>query len=344
MSKTIEIDGSEGEGGGQVLRSSLALSMITGTPFRITSIRARRKRPGLLRQHLTAVRAATQCCGASVRGDRLGSTELWFSPGAVVHGEHHFAVGTAGSTTLVLQTILWPLLHASGESIVEVEGGTHNPLAPPFDFFERVLAPHLQTMGCSVQLELVRPGFAPAGGGCMRMRVVGGTSLQPLRLLERGPIVRRRARAVVSNLSPKIAHRELNVVRKGWDLGKIDLEAVELPGPGPGNVLTLEAEFPSGREIFTGFGEKGVTAERVAERALAEALRWEALDVPVGEHLADQLLIPLALAGAGSFRTGEPSQHTRTHASIVQRFLATPVKMEREDDTHWRIEVGRTPA
>lgn len=340
MKTMIEIDGSEGEGGGQVLRSSLALAMITGTPMRITSIRAKRKRPGLLRQHLTAVRAATQCCGASVRGDRLGSSELSFEPGEIAHGNHRFAVGTASSATLVLQTVLWPLLHAQGESVVEVEGGTHNPLAPPYEFFDRVLVPHLETMGACVELELVRPGFYPAGGGCIRMRVAGGRPLQPLALLERGAIVRRRARAIVSNLSTKIAHRELNVVRKGWGLGRDDLEALELPSPGPGNVLTLEAEFATGRELFTGFGDRGITAERVAQEALARAQRWEAVDVPVGEHLADQLLVPLALAGAGVFRTTTPSQHTRTHAEIVHRFLGIAVDMQPEDGEQWRITVG----
>jgi RNA 3'-terminal phosphate cyclase (ATP) len=339
MLEMIEIDGSEGEGGGQVLRSSLALSMITGTPMRIRSIRAKRKRPGLLRQHLTAVHAATRCCNAAVRGDRLGSSELSFMPNAIVHGTHRFAVGTAGSATLVLQTVLWPLLFAPGESIVEVEGGTHNPLAPPFEFFDRVLLPHLEAMGASVGLELVRPGFYPAGGGCIRMRVAGGRPLEPFSLIERGPILRRHARAIVSNLSLKIAHRELNVVRKGWPLAKGELEAAEVPSPGPGNVLTLEAEFATGREIFTGFGEKGITAERVAERALAEATRWEALDVPVGEHLADQLLIPMALAGAGRFRTGTPSQHTRTHAAVISRFLDVPVTMTPDQD-QWLITIG----
>jgi RNA 3'-terminal phosphate cyclase (ATP) len=339
MHEMIEIDGSEGEGGGQVLRSSLALSMITGTPLRIWSIRAKRKRPGLLRQHLTAVQAATRCCGATVRGDRLGSSELWFTPGAIVHGTHRFAVGTAGSSTLVLQTVLWPLLHAPGESIVEVEGGTHNPLAPPFEFFDRVLVPHLEMMGASIALELVRPGFYPAGGGCIRMHVAGGRTLEPLSLIERGPIARRHARALVSNLPLKIAHRELNVVRKGWALGKSELEAAEVASPGPGNVLTLEAEFATGREVFTGFGEKGVTAERVAESTLAEATRWEALDVPVGEHLADQLLIPMALAGSGRFRTGEPSQHTRTHAAIIGRFLDVAVSMT-PDEGQWLVTIG----
>jgi RNA 3'-terminal phosphate cyclase (ATP) len=241
---------------------------------------------------------------------------------------------------LVLQTVLWPLLHAPGESIVEVEGGTHNPGAPPFEFFERVLVPHLVAMGASIALELVRPGFYPAGGGCVRMKVSGGRPLVPIRLLERGPIVRRRARALVSNLSLKIAHRELNVIRRGWGLHKDDLEAATLESPGPGNVLTLEAEFPGGREIFTNFGQRHVTAEEVAERALAQAQEWEALDVPVGDHLADQLLIPMVLAQGGAFRTGAPSLHTRTNADIVQRFVPVPIRFEPEDPARWRITVG----
>src|SRR5687767_13803626 len=165
--RMIELDGSEGEGGGQILRSALALAIVRGEPLAIHSIRAKRKRTGLLRQHLTAVHAARAVGAARVVGDALGSTELRFEPSGVVHGEHHFAVGTAGSATLVLQTVLWPLLVAPGESTVVVEGGTHNPLAPPFEFLARVLAPLVRRMGAELELELVRAGFYPAGGGAV---------------------------------------------------------------------------------------------------------------------------------------------------------------------------------
>ncbi|HWB78034.1 MAG TPA: RNA 3'-terminal phosphate cyclase, partial [Nannocystaceae bacterium] len=260
----IEIDGSEGEGGGQILRSSLALAIIRGEALAVRNIRARRKKPGLLRQHLTAVHAAAAIGGARVRGAALGSSELFFEPQRVVHGEHHFAVGTAGSATLVLQTVLWPLLVADGESTVVVEGGTHNPLAPPFEFLDRVLVPVLRRMGADVELTLDRAGFYPAGGGIVRLRVRGGASLQPLVLDERGALRRRRAQAIVANLPAKIAKRELGVVHERFGFARHELEVVELPSPGPGNILLIEAEHEGGVEIVSECGEKGLLAETVA--------------------------------------------------------------------------------
>jgi RNA 3'-terminal phosphate cyclase (ATP) len=336
----IELDGSEGEGGGQILRSALALALVRGEPLAIHRIRARRKRPGLLRQHLTAVQAAAAVGHAKVTGDRIGSDELYFAPRGVEHGEHRFAVGTAGSATLVLQTVLWPLLVAPGESTVVVEGGTHNPLAPPFDFLDRVLAPLLRRMGAQLELELLRAGFYPAGGGAVRLRVRGGERLQPLVLDERGEIRSRRARAIVANLPAKIGKRELDVVRARLGLAKHEVAVVELESPGPGNVLLVEAEHEGGTEIVSECGAKGVPAETVAERACDAFARWDAAGVPVDEHLADQLLIPLALAGKGGFTTMAPTEHTRTNAGLVERLLGVPIAIEGIADDRARVRVG----
>ena len=180
----IEIDGSQGEGGGQILRSALTLSLVTGRPFRLHRIRARRVKPGLLRQHLTAVRAATTIGAAEVTGDELASTELLFTPGNVSHGEYTFAVGSAGSVTLVLQTVLWPLLLAPGRSRLTFEGGTHNPMAPPFEFIAEVFLPLLRRMGARVDATLVRHGFYPAGGGSFHVDIEGGYPLGPLEDLQ----------------------------------------------------------------------------------------------------------------------------------------------------------------
>jgi RNA 3'-terminal phosphate cyclase (ATP) len=336
----IEIDGSEGEGGGQILRSALALAIIRGEGLHIRSIRAKRKRPGLLRQHLTAVQAAGIISGAKLDGDRLGSDELRFAPGAVRHGEHRFAVGTAGSATLVLQTVLWPLLVTPGESTVVVEGGTHNPLAPPFEFLDRVLLPVLRRMGAELELELLAAGFYPAGGGAVRMRVAGGRPLQPIVLDERGAIRRRRAQAIVANLPTKIARRELAVVREQLGFADDELEVVELTGPGPGNLLLIEGEHDGGTELVSHCGEKGLPAETVAARAVAEWSRWYDAAVPVGEHLADQLLIPLALAGSGGFTTLAATEHTRTNAALVQRLLGVPIVIDAIDPMRARVSVG----
>src|SRR5262245_1101885 len=207
------IDGSQGEGGGQILRTALALSLVTGTPFRLEKIRAGRDRPGLLRQHLTAVTAAVEIGSATADGVALGSPELVFRPGPVRPGTYRFAVGTAGSAGLVLQTVLPPLLGAAGSSTIVVEGGTHNRHAPPFDFLDRAFLPLLARMGARVRATLDRPGFYPAGGGQLTVEVTPTPALAPLTLLERGAARRRRARAVVANLPAAIAHRELRVVR-----------------------------------------------------------------------------------------------------------------------------------
>ena len=202
----LTIDGSFGEGGGQILRTALALSLVTGKPFRIDNIRAGRKNPGLLRQHLTAVNAATEISQAEVTGAGIGSRELTFAPGSVESGDYAFAVGTAGSTTLVLQTVLPALLIADGKSQLILEGGTHNPFAPPFDFLEQAFLPLVNRMGPRVTAELERPGFYPAGGGRMRVTIEPAGELKKhLDIPSRGEVRGRRAKAVVANLPISIA-------------------------------------------------------------------------------------------------------------------------------------------
>ncbi|MCA9704876.1 MAG: RNA 3'-terminal phosphate cyclase [Myxococcales bacterium] len=339
----IVIDGAAGEGGGQVLRSSLALSLLTGRPLRVHDIRARRRKPGLMRQHLTAVRAAAQVGAAAVEGDALRSTELRFSPGAPQAGEYRFAVGTAGSTTLVLQTVLWPLLRAPGRSRLVLEGGTHNPLAPPFDFVERSLVPALRAMGAAVEVKLERAGFYPAGGGMLVVEVEGGRPLRSLRLLERGALRRTEAEALVSNLPVSIARRELEGLHERLAWPRSGLRVRRVQGHGPGNVLLAHVEHEGGTTVIAAFGEKGVTAEEVAARAADEVDAFLAANVPVDAHLADQLLIPLALAGGGCFRTVEPTLHTRTNAEIVQRFLPVRIDFVDEGAGAWRVEVAERP-
>lgn len=337
----IRIDGSQGEGGGQVLRSSLTLSMATGQPFVIEKIRARRKRPGLMRQHLTAVRAAAAISGAEVEGDHIGSTRLSFHPGPVRGGDHHFAVGTAGSTTLVLQTVLPVLLTAPGPSTLVLEGGTHNPMAPPFPFLADTFLPLIERMGPRLGLALERPGFFPAGGGRLRLEVAPCTALEPFELYERGEIERRRARALVAHLPSSIARRELSVVRGklGWDAA--ELEAVEVAdSAGPGNLLVLQVGDAQITETFTGFGRRGIRAEAVAEAAIRDAKRWLAAEVPVGEHLADQLLLPLALAGGGGFTTLPLARHATTQIELIRRFLPITITTEVDDRRRVRMRLG----
>jgi RNA 3'-terminal phosphate cyclase (ATP) len=338
--KMITIDGSQGEGGGQILRTSLALSLVTGQPFRLDNIRAGRKKPGLLRQHLTAVEAAKTVGAAEVIGAALGSQTLEIRPGAVTPGNYRFAVGTAGSATLVLQTILPPLLTANGTSTLTLEGGTHNPFAPPFDFLAHCLVPLIRRMGPTIELELRRPGFFPAGGGKFHARIDPVKHLARFDLPERGTVRQRRARAIISKLPAQVADRELAVVREqlGWREDECSVEAVENP-VGPGNALLLEIEAEHVTGVFTSFGERGRPTEEVAREAAEAASSWFRAEVPVDEHLDDQLLLPMALAGGGSFRTVKPSLHSTTNATIIQRFLSVEIRFEQETADVWRVVV-----
>jgi RNA 3'-terminal phosphate cyclase (ATP) len=338
----IAIDGSEGEGGGQILRTSLALSLITGQPFRMERIRAKRQKTGLLRQHLTAVEAAKTVGCADVVGAEMNSQMLEFRPKVVTPGNYRFAVGTAGSATLVLQTVLPALLTASERSTLTLEGGTHNPLAPSFDFLERSFIPLIHRMGPSVELELRRPGFFPAGGGRFHTKIERVKRLGKLALNERGAIQKRRARVWLSKLSEEIAQRELTVVREElrWREDECEVEVVPHP-KGPGNALALEIECEHVTAVFTGFGERGRPAEEVAREAVDAAKVWLEAGVPVDEYLADQLLLPMALAGWGSFRTTKPSLHSTTNAQVIQRFLPVPIQFEQESGAVWGVIVGK---
>jgi RNA 3'-terminal phosphate cyclase (ATP) len=318
----ITIDGSHGEGGGQILRTSLSLSLITGKSFSIEKIRSGRKKPGLMRQHLTAVNAAAEIGSAIVSGNVIGSQAFQFEPKNIRSGRFHFAIGSAGSCTLVLQTILPALIIAEGPSEVILEGGTHNPYAPPFDFLTKAFLPLVERMGPRVSAKLERPGFFPAGGGRFRVAITPEKALKPLSLKERGPIKRKCACAAVSNLPLSIAHRELKVVAKKLEWPRQCLQAINIENAhGPGNVLTLEVENESLTEVFSGFGERGVSAEKVAARAAGQVLDYLSHDVPVGRYLADQLLVLLAIAGGGRFRTVPPSRHTLTNIDIIKCFM-----------------------
>jgi len=318
----IVIDGALGEGGGQVLRTSLALSLVTGKPFRIENIRAKREKPGLLRQHLTAVNAATEIGDAAAENATLGATTLTFVPRALRFGDYHFAIGTAGSTTLVLQTILLPLILASSPSSIEIEGGTHNPTAPPFEFLDTAFLPLLRRMGAEVDLELVRPGFYPAGGGKIRVRVTPVARLAALHVEQRGEIVSRTIRAVVANLPYTIAQREVQTAAEELGWGEECRQAHTVTGSaGPGNTVSVTIASENVTDVFTAFGARGVRAEQVAHDAAKQAKRYINSTAAVGEQLADQLLLPLALSDGGSFTTTPLSSHARTNLDVIRRFL-----------------------
>jgi RNA 3'-terminal phosphate cyclase (ATP) len=327
MRLPVDIDGSRGEGGGQILRTSLSLAILTGRKLRMKRIRAGRKQPGLQRQHLACVRAATQLCGATVSDVDVGSQDLVFAPGTEWPSELRIDIGSAGSTTLVLQTILLPALRAPHPIRAVITGGTHNPLCPPFEFLDRVFLPHLRAMGAEVTLTLEKIGVMPEGGGRVVMETKPST-LRPIEILEAGRVVARRATAIVARLPRHIAERELACAQERLDSPRCDV--IELPDAGPHNLFMCEVELESGaRELCTSHGRKGYPAEDVADDALDELEDFLEAGVPVGEHLADQLLLPMAIAGGGRYRTLAPlSAHATTNIETIGAFLDLPIRID----------------
>lgn len=337
----ITIDGSQGEGGGQILRTSLALSVITQQPVKIVKIRAQRSNPGLQRQHLAAVKAAAAVGNASLKGAELNSRELVFRPEGMHGGTYRFEIGTAGSASLVLQTVLPCLLLADRPSEVVITGGTHNPLAPPYEFLACAFLPRLAQLGGQVELHLERYGFYPRGGGELR------ASIQPfadrsrrLELASRGEMRSRQAHAMISRLPRHVAERELAIVSAelGWT-GQA-LQIVELEGAGAtANLLQATLDFEHVTEVVTEFGERGVRAETIAERLAAAVKEYLRHGAPVGEHLADQLLLPCALTGGGSYTTGVLSLHARTNIDVIRAFLPVSIAVTEQSTQVWQIDI-----
>lgn len=338
----VHIDGSRGEGGGQIVRSSMALAIVSGRPVRIDRIRAGRRKPGLKRQHLTAVNAAAEISGGTVSGAAIGSSTLTFQPQSARAGDYHFRIGTAGSATLVLQTVLPPLLTADGPSTVLIEGGTNNEWAPPFDFLARTYLPLINRMGPRVTATLERHGFYPAGGGRFRVSIAPAPYLTGFDLLERGAMRSRSVRALVANLPRHIGEREVDtIVRKlRWSPRWGTVEEVE--SHSPGNVVFAELEYDHVTEVFAGFGRQGIRAERVAANVVKEVNAYLKTDAPVHEHLADQLLLPLGISAwqeapanpkrGGAFRTLPLSPHTTTHIDVLRAFLGIDITTEDSSD------------
>lgn len=336
----INIDGSEGEGGGQVLRNAAALSLVTGRPFRITNIRGKRDKPGLMRQHMTALEAACAVGGATCDGLAIGSSDISFHPGKVRAGDYHFAVGTAGSATLVLQTVLMPLLYADGPSHLVLEGGTHNMAAPPFEFIERSFLPIINRMGPKVSARLKRHGFFPRGGGRIEVDIEPAP-LQRIECVDRGALVSTAGEIRFAALPFVIAERERKAANKVLEWGEGAINFRQLPeSEGPGNILMLEAAYTHVTEVSSGFGKLGVSAESLAKNAARRLKGYMESDAFAGPYLADQLLLPFALAGGGSFTSVKPSQHARTAADIIAMFTGRMTRFEERAGESWLIEVG----
>jgi RNA 3'-terminal phosphate cyclase (ATP) len=330
MGKTmIEIDGSFGEGGGQILRSSLTLSILTGKDLRIVNVRAKRSKPGLRPQHLTAVRAAAKVCKASTEGASIGSQELVFRPGEISGGKYRFEIGTAGSTSLVLQTIFLPLTQAQAASTVTITGGTHVRWSPSFHYLDWHWLHFLRKMGVGADLTLEQAGFYPQGGGRIRARIHPADELAPLDLTERGDLIQIRGISASANLPGHIVRRQRQrvVSRLGHRVPLNDIRTVELPSSVKGTIMLLLAEYAHTQACVFALGERGKRAETVADEAVDAWLDFDRSGGVVDRYLADQLLLPLALAsGPSALHTAEVTQHLLTNAEVIRSFL--PVEIE----------------
>lgn len=337
MSQILEIDGSHGEGGGQVLRSALALSLATGRSFRLTQIRARRPKPGLMRQHLACVQAAQQVSSATVLGAELGATTLEFHPGEVRGGEYVVEIGTAGSTVLVAQSLL-PAFVAKGVEVrLAIHGGTHNPMAPPFSAFEHVVVPLVRRLGVAMTTRLLRPGFAPMGGGALEVTVGPVEAAEPLVLEARGALRGVTIEVLTVALPDLVATRELAVVkaRLAKVLGaEVPIEERHLSPTknhwrtsSVGNAIAVLFHFEGHTEEVSMLGERKLSAERVAARVAEKAEAFLAQGQPVGEHLQDQLPILLAVTCGGRYQTMPPTPHLSSQLELLPRFTGQPIRV-----------------
>lgn len=327
----VTIDGSHGEGGGQVLRTSLTMSALLGRELRLEHIRAGRSRPGLAAQHLASVHAAAQICGAEVRGATMGSQELTFTPGEVRTGRFHFEIGTAGATTLVLQTVLAPLLFARGSALVQIHGGTNVRWSPPQEYITNVFLPAIAHMGAEASLDCMVPGFYPRGGGCIEARITPlERALEPLEWAERGELRSLTAHSVVeARLPGHIIRRQIEGARR--QLGSTGLRAhtAHPRSQSSGTMLMITAQFEHGMAGFTSLGERGKPAEQVGAEAGREAAAFLQSDASVDRHLADQLLIYAALAaGETRYVTEEITDHLRTNAWVIRQFIDAEIEID----------------
>ncbi len=345
----ITIDGSYGEGGGQVLRTSLSLSALLGEAVRIENIRAKRPKPGLQAQHLTGVLAIAQICNAELKGAELGSQTLTFAPQSPPQaGDYSFDVaearkgGSAGSTSLVFQTLLLPLALAAGNSHLTIRGGTHVAWSPPFHYLQHVYLPTLARMGIEATVEIKQWGWYPIGGGEITARVKGqgikdkGLSPAPyplsaINLVDRGGLKRLWGISALSNLPAHIGQRQKSQAERllrerGF---KPKIEIVDAPSPGQGTVVFLVAEFENVLAGFTSYGARGKRAEKVAEEACQEFIQFYDSDQALDKHLADQLVLPMSLAsGQSGFTACEVTQHLLTNLEVVRRLMGVRAEMK----------------
>jgi RNA 3'-terminal phosphate cyclase (ATP) len=332
--ETIRIDGSMGEGGGQVLRTSLTLAILTGRRLHIENIRANRPKPGLGKQHLVCVEAAGEVCGAKYTGVKPGSTSLDFEPGKIKPGEYRFDIGSAGSASLVIQTILPVLFKADGPSTVTVTGGTHNPWSPPYDFLKLSFLPAIAEAGFYADCELLRHGFYPAGGGKVAFDIKPRENNPEKTIDLCQPMVNPRIYTIVytAKLPNRVVQRQRRLLSESG-LSLAGFEHIEVvDSNGPGNCVVLRIAGHNRAIVFTGFGSKGKPSEKVIGEVVSEAREFLTSGAAIDHYLADQLLIYMAMQRAGRFVTNKLSSHLTTNIEVIKRYLSVDFAISKRGD------------
>lgn len=346
MAEEIYIDGSQGEGGGQIIRTSLSLSVITGKPFVMDNIREGRSKPGLQAQHVTCVNAAAHICGGKVEGAKRGSQSIRFEPGAVKSGTYAFDVGTAGSVSLVLQTVYLPLLFADDPSEVTITGGTHVEWSPSFTYLQSQWLPFMKKAGIDISLRLDRAGFYPEGGGRVTAKIKPAKILYPVEIPHRGNILNIDGIVVIANLPQNIAERQLKRMQDAlYNTGiKCFWDMQALPGKAQGTASHLFVRFENGGGGFTALGEKNKKSETVAAEVADELIGFLDTEGTVDEYLADQLILPLCLAqGKSQFVTPEITSHLLTNIDIVKKFLPARITVAGKKGDEGLITINGIP-
>jgi RNA 3'-terminal phosphate cyclase (ATP) len=326
----LSIDGGMGEGGGQVLRTCLSLSLTTGKPFRISGIRSGRNKPGLRAQHLNAVRLAQRIGSARVEGAELNSTCLIFYPTGIQTGSYKSEIGTAGSTSLVLQTLYLPLSFGGESSVLRISGGTHVPYAPSFDWLNSHWIHYLKKIGFQISIDLEQAGFYPQGGGRIRAKIIPVDKVSGLSLSHRGSLKHIHGNSAVANLDRKIAERQRNQIvrRLGHKYPLNDIRIVQLPSKFKGTSITLVCEFEQTRCCYFSLGAPGKPAEKVADEVCEKIELLLSTEATLDEYLADQLLLPLSVADSKStYSTVKVTDHLRTNADVIQSFVNTKIEI-----------------
>jgi len=338
----IKIDGSIGEGGGQILRTSLSLSVITGQPVQIENIRAKRNKPGLLRQHLTALNSLSVISNANVTGNEIGSMSLAFEPKNITTGNFNFPVGSAGSTTLIFQTIFPVLMRKDAISNIIFEGGTHNPNAPSFDYVKNVFLPIVSKIGFQAKVEFGNYGFYPAGGGKWNVLIEKPKTLKPIELTKRGNLISNKVEVLHSNLDPKISIKQAKLLHSSLEKDlRDDIKIISVNSDGPGNIIQAYFDYDNIDEMFLSFGIKALPSFKVVKDLIYDINKFTKSEAVVSKYLADQLLLPMSLGEGGIFTTLKPTKHTLTNIEIIKKFINIKISTKEIKQDLWEIEIHK---